>query len=535
MVGVLTQAIEQWNWEYVKNILLFYMAWVLFFHISIWFTKNRWRAELQHWYIKIIHEKYVKDFVYLDNDAVEKVWTWKMVSIIEKWINQRWMFISQTLHHWCALVLSFFYVSYLFFKLWNWYILWFYLFLIFVTTTAYFFNKKMLKARRTRVYANNRYAKQLIRIIMSKVEVMQSWNQVQEMEKLNEPQNAAIKANQSMNPRIHYFFYVPQFLLDAWRIVLFFFMAKAIISGAWSLSVLVSLWVWIVYLDSIVERILFFYKDITKQFDTVQRMREFFDESKPKRNYDAWEPFVYAWKNIVFNDVDFWYTQQKVFENFSLEIMWSKKTALVWVSWSWKSTLVKLIAWYLEKDWWSILVDWQNLADLKLTSYWKKIWFLTQEPNVFDGTIYENLTYALQGKVDEKRLEKALCDAKCDFVFDFEKGIHTEIWERWIRLSGWQRQRLALAKVFLKDPSIIILDEPTSALDSFSEEAITQAMHTLFAWRTVLIIAHRLQTVKNADDILVFEEWTVIERGTHQQLVDKWWSYARMLELQSWF
>ena len=87
----------------------------------------------------------------------------------------------------------------------------------------------------------------------------------------------------------------------------------------------------------------------------------------------------------------------------------------------------------------------------------------------------------------------------------------------------------------MKDPEIIILDEPTSALDSFSEEAITEAMNNLFQNRTVIIIAHRLQTVKNADDIIVLEEGKVIERGTHIDLVAKGWSYAKMLELQSWF
>lgn len=134
-----------------------------------------------------------------------------------------------------------------------------------------------------------------------------------------------------------------------------------------------------------------------------------------------------------------------------------------------------------------------------------------------------------------KKIDKAIKLAKCDFVYDFPHWIDTEIGERWIRLSGGQRQRLAIAKVFLKNPSIILLDEPTSALDSFSEEAITQAMHTLFEWRTVIIIAHRLQTVKEADTIFVFDEWTIVEEWTHDSLVQQWWAYAKMLELQSGF
>ena len=136
---------------------------------------------------------------------------------------------------------------------------------------------------------------------------------------------------------------------------------------------------------------------------------------------------------------------------------------------------------------------------------------------------------------NEKRLISALKLAHCDFVFELENWLDTEIGERWVRLSGGQKQRLAIAKIFLKDPEIILLDEPTSALDSFSEEAITIALDKLFVGRTVVIVAHRLQTVRKADDIIVLEWGKIIERGVHDDLVNQWWVYAKMLELQSWF
>jgi len=141
----------------------------------------------------------------------------------------------------------------------------------------------------------------------------------------------------------------------------------------------------------------------------------------------------------------------------------------------------------------------------------------------------------------KEKVTYALSMAKCDFVYDLPHWINTEIWERWVRLSWGQKQRLAIAKIFLKDPKIIILDEPTSALDSFSEEAITEAMHNLYAWRTVLIIAHRLQTVKEADEIVVLnynekaQSSEVIEHWTHDELVSKEWFYAKMLEVQTGF
>lgn len=135
----------------------------------------------------------------------------------------------------------------------------------------------------------------------------------------------------------------------------------------------------------------------------------------------------------------------------------------------------------------------------------------------------------------DARLIAALRLAHCDFVFELEKGLDTEIGERGVRLSWGQKQRLAIAKIFLKDPEIILLDEPTSALDSFSEEAITEALDELFQWRTVIIVAHRLQTVKKADDIIVLEWGKVVERGNHTSLIAEGWIYNKMLELQSWF
>jgi len=193
---------------------------------------------------------------------------------------------------------------------------------------------------------------------------------------------------------------------------------------------------------------------------------------------------------------------------------------------------------------------------------------LTQEPSVFDWSILDNLTYALsphtspipngegidqlhvayslpfgeiewglelEGENIYNKIHQIIKLSKCEFIYDFPKWLETEIGEKWVRLSGGQRQRLAIAKIMLKNPKIIILDEPTSALDSFSEELITKAMNNLFSWRTVLVIAHRLQTVKHADEIIVIENWLIAERWNHSELVEKNGIYSRMLELQSGF
>lgn len=242
----------------------------------------------------------------------------------------------------------------------------------------------------------------------------------------------------------------------------------------------------------------------------------------------------------MFHDVTFRYNEKDILHDFSLSIQGGKKTALVGQSGSGKSTLVKLIAGYLHATSGTITVDKQQLPtesnldeSIALQSYYTHIGYLTQEPSVFDGTIIENLTYAVQEDVTQDQIDQAITRAQCEFVYEFADKLNTEIGEKGIRLSGGQRQRLAIAKIFLKNPEIIILDEPTSALDSFSEEKISQALHELFKDRTVIIIAHRLQTVKQADDIIVLEEGKIMERGNHDTLIAHNGIYKKMLDLQS--
>lgn len=172
---------------------------------------------------------------------------------------------------------------------------------------------------------------------------------------------------------------------------------------------------------------------------------------------------------------------------------------------------MKLLAGYIKAQNGTIKVDGQDLEQVKLTEYYQHIGYLSQEPSVFDGTIYENLIYALATEPDSKTLERVIKLAKCDFIWEFKKGLDTEIGERGIRLSGGQKQRLAIAKIMLKNPSIILLDEPTSALDSVNEEQVGQALNNLFKGKTVLVVAHRLQTVKSADRILFIEQGKVLE------------------------
>lgn len=276
----------------------------------------------------------------------------------------------------------------------------------------------------------------------------------------------------------------------------------------------------------------------------IEKLRETFDKMPPLVGYETWASFILKQWTIELRDVSFGYNNQAaenekhsaVFTHFSLTIPAKQKIAFVWPSWGGKTTLVKLIAGYLRPTAGTILIDGQDLTTVSLKSYYPHIGYLTQDSSVFDGTIRENLEYGVWWPNEAKQsIETVLTLSKCERVYDLPNGLDTEIGERGILLSGWQRQRLAIAKLMLKNPSIIILDEPTSALDSENEEAVTESLNALFAWRTVIIIAHRLQTVKNADAIVLINNGQIIEQWTHTSLMTQQGKYFKMVELQSGF
>jgi ATP-binding cassette subfamily B protein len=197
-----------------------------------------------------------------------------------------------------------------------------------------------------------------------------------------------------------------------------------------------------------------------------------------------------------------------------------------------KSTFASLLPRFYEPTEGRILIDGQDTKYLRQNSLRQHIGFVQQNIFLFDDTIRENLRY---GKVDatDEELWAALDAANLgDFVRSLPNGLDTQVGERGTLLSGGQKQRISIARVFLKNPSILIFDEATSSLDTESEELITEAFARLSVGRTAIVIAHRLTTVKNADCILVLDEGTLVESGTHTQLLQKNGQYAKLYKTQ---
>lgn len=340
-----------------------------------------------------------------------------------------------------------------------------------------------------------------------------------EISKISDISNHIVKSQAKIRMIHELFFALFELIVITIKLVIIFTGINQVVSGRATIGTIVAL---IAFTDRIYTPIAIFnvkYVDFKLDKVAYNRFCDFMN-LPDDINLQKGQNIVVNKGSINYSNVSFHYENTEILRNLSFNIRGGSSAAIVGTSGAGKSTIVKIILGLLKPTGGQVLIDSTNLINVKLECYYDYISYVSQDPPIFDGTLRENIVF--DNQIDDSEILNILDLVLLkDFVAKLPDGLDTQVGEKGLKLSGGEKQRLAFARVFFQKSKIVILDEPTSALDSITEDVVTNNMLKVLRNRTILIIAHRLQTIKNVDNILVIDNGNVVEQGNFKELLLK--------------
>jgi ATP-binding cassette subfamily B protein len=309
--------------------------------------------------------------------------------------------------------------------------------------------------------------------------------------------------------------------------------ASGVVAGQLTIGDLVLVNVYLLQLSAPLFMLGMMYREVKQALTNMERLFGLLDERQDVRDKPDAKPLATTQPRVRFENVRFGYDpRREILRGVDFEVPAGHTVAVVGHSGSGKSTLARLLYRFYDVDSGRITIDGQDLREITQASLRGAIAIVPQDTVLFNDTIFYNINYGRPEASPEEVQAAARAAHIHEFILTLPDGYDTPVGERGLKLSGGEKQRVAIARALLKDPRILIFDEATSALDSKSERAIQAELDRIRVGRTTLVIAHRLSTVMNADQILVMDAGRIVERGTHQQLLTANGIYAQMWTLQ---
>lgn len=339
-----------------------------------------------------------------------------------------------------------------------------------------------------------------------------------EEEKFNIGNENFMKARQKAYKVMAQYFSGAGFSIDILNYVVLIAGGAFTLSGKISIGDFTAYLLYIKIFTDPIKKLINFMEQFQSGMTGFERYVEILSEDTEKEHKNA-KDLVNVNGKITFKNANFSYEDNQILNDLSLEIEAGKTLALVGPSGGGKTTFCNLIPRFYDLDSGDILIDGKSIYDVTINSLRENIGIVQQEVFLFTGTIKDNIKYGNLNASDEEIIEAAKKANIHDFIMGLDDGYDTYIGERGVKLSGGQKQRISIARVFLKNPPILILDEATSALDNTTEYYIKQALDELAKGRTTIVVAHRLSTIRNADEIIVLTDKGIEERGTHDELI----------------